>query len=336
MPIYINNPQTTGNYVTYNVYDSHRSESSGEINVLKSDIVHISGISPLKGYFSNIHPNDTSSSNSSNRTEPTGASSRFYLDTYNNTNAFGSSFRGRRFRGTPENPSGVLKDDTLLHLAADGHNVTGIIPAAAMFFAAAEDWNVTGNGTFFRLRLTPTGQNTIIDRLWIKENGNVGISNTNPNFLLDVSGKGNFTDDIYSKGLLLASTGYVKDVSGVLNAKLGLGTVALVEGLAGVIDLVPAGNIAISTNLLNNSITISGESQPVNLSGYVSSGDIAPQNSQILRNQDNQITGIKYDSDFSRIYRDNNNKITGIYYNNYFKKILYSNDIITGVNIIYY
>ena len=98
---------TTSNQLT-------ESHSSLELNIL-----NLSGMALIDGYHSNV--SDSSSSSSSNLEFWTGVSARLYLDTYNNTNVYGSSYRGRRFRGTPSNPSGILLGDVLLQLVGDGY-----------------------------------------------------------------------------------------------------------------------------------------------------------------------------------------------------------------------
>ena len=129
------------------------------------------------------------------------APTRLILETYNNSNSFGSSFRGRRFRGDQNNPSGIFKDDTILHFAADGYNNNNIVlNSAAMIFSAAENFTTGANGTYFRLRLTQSGSNTLVDRFRITDDGKIGISNDNPLFRLDVSGAGNFSDGIFWNG----------------------------------------------------------------------------------------------------------------------------------------
>lgn len=168
---------------------------------LFSHIDYISGESPVAGYFSNIPKNSTSIYNEQIDTN-TGLSTRFYLDTYNNSNAFGSSLRGRRLRGTPWFPSGVQRDDVLLQLVGDGYNTTGIITRkASIVFIAEEDWTTSANGTYIIFRTTPTGNINDLERVRIDWNGNVGINNDNPLYKLDVSGAGNFTQGIYWNGV---------------------------------------------------------------------------------------------------------------------------------------
>lgn len=267
MPLVYDNTLPIELYIE-SLYEKHLSNQSG--------ISNISGSVSHYGYSSNIPGSENFPLIAATITNQTGVSNRQYIDTFNNTNTFGSSLRFRRLRGTPDNVSGILQNDTMAHIAAEGATGAGITttPAAVMLFAAAEDWGTGHNGTYFRLRLTPSGSNVITDRLWIKDNGNVGISNTNPQYTLDISGAANFTQGVYIGG----------------------------------------------SNILS----------------LVSGGEVQ-SNSEIYRNINNQITGIKYDNDFSRIYRNNNNKITGIYFNTYFKRVLYDNtDKVTGVNVIYY
>ena len=216
-----------------------------------SDISYVSGNSPIAGYFSNA---------SSSSDNPTGVSARFLLDTYNDANTFGSSFRGRRYRGTFASPSGVLKDDVLLQLVGDGYNPSSgklVTAKVSLALFAAENWTGDSNGTYAAFRTTPTGTAIVAERLRIDPDGNVGINNFNPQYKLDVSGSGNFIA-AYQGGVPLSTVPFVTGISGAITAQINVGTVLSVEGLAGIIDLIPAGNISLTTNLIGNSITISG------------------------------------------------------------------------------
>lgn len=118
---------------------------------------------------------------------------------------------------------------------------------------------------------------------------------------------------------------YVNFISGELYAQIQAGGgggsgITSLNNLDGVVNLISSTDSFIFNNTGNN-INIWNKEQ----------------NSEIYRNISGQITGVRYNADFSRIYRDIDNKITGIYYNNYFKKILYSiDDLVTGVNVIYF
>ena len=200
----------------------------------------------------------------------TASSSRLAIQTYNNNDAFGSSLRGERYRGTLNLPSGVLKDDTILHISADGYGASGLMTSAGvMLFAAHEDFTASGNGTYFRLRLTPSGGFAPpIDRIWIKENGNLGFSNNDPRYRVDASGAGNFTEGLLINGLNIG-TGNFQNISGVLSDRLGAtgsyllgqigaGTVASVNLKIGAITLLGGGNVSISPDAVLSNITISG------------------------------------------------------------------------------
>jgi hypothetical protein len=121
-----------------------------------------------------------------------------------------------------------------------------------------------------------------------------------------------------------ATINYVNFISGELASQIQAGGggsgVIFLNSLAGTINLISSTDSFIFNNTGNNINIWSKE-----------------QNSEIYRNISGQITGVKYNADFSRIFRDSTDKITGIFYNNYFKRILYDiNNSVTGVNVYYY
>lgn len=121
-----------------------------------------------------------------------------------------------------------------------------------------------------------------------------------------------------------ATVNYVNFISGELASQIQAGGggsgVIFLNSLAGTINLISSTDTFLFNNTGNN-INIWNKEQ----------------NSEIYRNASGQITGVKYNADFSRIYRDVGDKITGIFYNNYYKKILYNGDNnVTGVGVVYY
>lgn len=131
-----------------------------------------------------------------------GPSTRLIIDTYNSENAFGSSLRGRRARGTSGTPSGVLDGDVLLQLVGDGYNGTGFANAkASLVFAVAENWTPSGHGTTVSISTTPTGGLNQIKRIYVMSDGRVGVLNSRPQYSLDVSGDGNFLSGLYVNGV---------------------------------------------------------------------------------------------------------------------------------------
>jgi len=164
------------------------------------------------------------------------------------------------------------------------------------------------------------------------------LSGLSIQYILDVSGAlslrltetGRILDDRITSlsGYLnnnFATINYVNLISGELALQIAQGGgggsgIASLNGLDGAINLISSTDSFIFNNTGNNINIWSKE-----------------QNSEIYRNASGQITGVKYNADFSRIFRNSNDKITGIFYNNYFKRVLYdTNDSITGVNVYYY
>lgn len=293
------NPVNLSNYPDNLQLNNTSGQLSSDYTKKISDL---SGVSLIDGYLSNLAgPGSTS------RTDLTGVSARFYLDTYNNTNTFGSSFRGRRFRGTAENPSGILKNDVILQLVGDGQSNSGTMEnaAASLAFFAAEDFKSGQHGSYIRFRTTPTGGGQQLERVLITSEGNIGINNSNPKYTLDVSGAANFTSGIYINGILVQGGG-------------GSG-VTFLNSLAGSINLSSS----------SDDLSFANIGQSININKK-------PQNLIFYRNELGSITGVQKNTEFVRIYKNNNDKITGIYYNNYYKKVLLdNNDNITGVNVIY-
>lgn len=152
-----------------------------------------------------------------------GPATRLLVDTYNSTNVFGSSYRGRRARGTLTNPSGVFKDDVFLQLVGDGFNGTGFSNAkVSLVFFAAENWATSNNGTYMAFRTTPTGSTAVAERVRITDEGRVGIGLTNPQYALDISGSLNVTQSLLVNGVPVAI-----DAAQMFSVQVPTGTVAL-------------------------------------------------------------------------------------------------------------
>lgn len=330
MPIYLHG------YVFDNIEEALGSmtEISGSvlynhISETNASLTSVSGSSMIEGWISNISEGRP---DNSLMTSTTGSSARLYLDTYNNTNTFGSSFRGRRFRGSLESPSGVLTNDVLLQLVGDGYSSGNIENAtASIIFYAAENFQSGKHGSYIRIRTTPTGGSTQLERVLITSEGNIGIDNSNPIYKLDVGGSGNFTQGIYWNNLPVIKSG---DLMGTgLVSVTWNGSKFLISGIQG----GAAAGVSSLNSLTSTIDLISSDSTlNINITGNNINLRINPQNSIIYRNNSNQITGVQKNADFVKIYRNNNDKITGVYYNNYYKKVLLDNDSkITGINVIY-
>ncbi len=175
---------------------------SGYLEQLANNVTNVSGQSIIDGVLS---------------VTTDGPATRLFIDTYNNDNAFGSSLRGRRYRGSQDLPSGIHGGDVLLQVVGDGYNTTGVANATtSMVFAATENWSTGSNATEIRWRTTPKGSKASVFRAKITDEGNVGVGNDTPVYRIDVSGSGNFTQGIYWNGVPV-QTG-IGVTSGDLNA----------------------------------------------------------------------------------------------------------------------
>ncbi|HWD29282.1 MAG TPA: DUF2793 domain-containing protein [Rhizomicrobium sp.] len=80
------------------------------------------------------------------------------------------TLRMRRTNGTFAAPSGVLANQNLATVAADGHDGTGFAASntGGLNFFAAENFSTGGHGTYFNVQTTPAGSTTIAEafRVW--------------------------------------------------------------------------------------------------------------------------------------------------------------------------
>lgn len=152
-----------------------------------------------------------------------GPATRLLVDTYNNTNIFGSSYRGRRFRGTASSPSGLLAGDILLQLVGDGYNATGVVNSkASIQFMAVENWTGGSTAASMAFYTTPTGSTQTLERMRLSERGYLGVANTNPQYAVDISGSLNVTQSLLVNGVPI-----VADTSQIFSVQVPTGTVAL-------------------------------------------------------------------------------------------------------------
>lgn len=123
-------------------------------------------------------------------TSISGASSTFWQDCYDD-NTTGSTFLGRKSRGTLASPTAALVGDTLSGLQGRGMQSNGAFSSvnnATILFIAAENFTSTANGTYITFSVTPNTTTSRVERMRIDHNGNVGIGTTpNANALLDVA-----------------------------------------------------------------------------------------------------------------------------------------------------
>lgn len=134
---------------------------------------------------------------------------RITLDTHSNSSTSGSAIFGRRSRGTAAIPSAINADDTLLYLSGYGYGATGYstVGHGSIALSAAEDWDDSNQGTFWRIYTTGLGATTQTERLRIEANGNVGIGSVNPIAKLDVDGAIRTTSTITASNISGTTSG---------------------------------------------------------------------------------------------------------------------------------
>jgi len=128
--------------------------------------------------------------------------------TYGNTN---NLLLGRQSNGTRLAPTATTSGRVMLQLGATGHDGTDFATTAraSIHLIASEDWTPTAQGTNIRFLTTANGTVTTSTRLFIRDDGNVGIGTTAPLDKLDVNG-----DIRVGTG----TTGCVKDSDGTVIA----------------------------------------------------------------------------------------------------------------------
>ena len=122
--------------------------------------------------------------------EQTDLPARILVTTYNDFNGRGSSIRGRRARGTEDEPSAVLERDNLFALSSLGYGTDewGTYATASIQFEATEDFTDEAKGTSIRFATTSNETTNREFRMLIDHNGNVGIRTETPQSALQVNG----------------------------------------------------------------------------------------------------------------------------------------------------
>jgi len=105
------------------------------------------------------------------------ADASIFGTTYISTQAVGTSFIGRKARGTRALPTGVFSGDVLMVLAGRGYNSSSAFSgnAGSITVVAAGTFSNTSNPTYMMFSVASTGSVTVTERMRITEVGNIGI-----------------------------------------------------------------------------------------------------------------------------------------------------------------
>lgn len=104
--------------------------------------------------------------------------------------------------GTTSSPSSVSAGNYLGYYQFGGYDGTKNIRAAWITGIATQNWTTTGLGSSIAFSTTPDNSTTIVERMKIDQNGNVGIGTNTPQSKLAVNG------DIFSKKIKVTQTGW--------------------------------------------------------------------------------------------------------------------------------
>jgi hypothetical protein len=129
---------------------------------------------------------------------------------------YGPSFKGYRARGSVSSPAVVQNNDGLMSLNGYGYSVAAglfpFFPAAMIYIAADGEWDTAGDTTDTPGRISfftsPDGTNTIVERMRIDNQGNVGIGITTPSAKLTIGGTAG-VDGIKFPDGTLQTTAYI-------------------------------------------------------------------------------------------------------------------------------
>lgn len=130
-----------------------------------------------------------------------------FLDSFG-ANSNGALTFQRKARGTVAAPTAVQGGDFIGGLAASGHDGTAMSSRARtlVLSLASENWSATSQGAEIALYTSPNGTLSILERVRVANNGNVGLGVTVPTAVLHLKA-----------GTAAAGTAPVKFSTGVLN-----------------------------------------------------------------------------------------------------------------------
>ena len=110
------------------------------------------------------------------------------VDIYSAGAVPGPAFQGKGFGGTVASPTATTAGMDLFILGASGYNGSAFaVPnPATIHMRADDDWSATDTGTNISFYTTPDGSTAAAQRLFIANNGAIGIGTSSPAATLDV------------------------------------------------------------------------------------------------------------------------------------------------------
>ncbi len=177
-------------------------------------------------------------------------------------NAWGPTTFIDKARGTRDSPMNVSEDDNVGQIRFRGYNGSGFYDAVNI--RAEVDGDARSGYTPGRLEFltTPVGSVTPLQRMVIKENGNIGIGTVEPAHRLEVSGSMNVSGDLNISGDL--------NVTGVDSNSTFRGDVTILGTLHGGSPVKIAGGLNV-TGDVNVTGVITGDGSGI--TGITASGD---------------------------------------------------------------
>jgi Chaperone of endosialidase len=119
--------------------------------------------------------------------------------------------------GTATTPLATSIAARLLRLTAAGHNGTNITnPRAAIFMESANLWTATSNGTHLSFHTTEAGTTVMNERLFIRDDGKIGVNTRIPQSDFEVQGNGGISVRTY--GPSFNSRLYGSSANGTVNS----------------------------------------------------------------------------------------------------------------------
>ena len=137
--------------------------------------------------------------------------SRYVAYSFSNNQYEIPCFQGFRARGNINTPLNIGANDRITGLYGCQYIDGNYHVSSAVEMYSGEDISSYSAPSYLKFGTTPTGSINRAERMRINPEGNIGIGNANPDYLLDVAGDINFTGNLYQNGTLFSGGGSGSD-----------------------------------------------------------------------------------------------------------------------------